>query len=205
MSDVVIVDPGVSNIDSVARAVELCGRRPVIAEDAGPISYADHLILPGVGAFPDGMRGLHTRGLIEALSDRVLGHGVPFLGICLGMQLLATCGTEVEETPGLGWIDATVTRMVPTATDRRVPHVGWNEVRIARANELFGQIASGRDFYFVHSYRMVCRDFANVLATTPYCGGVVSAVQRANVFGVQFHLEKSQRAGLELLRNFLDL
>ncbi len=204
MLKVAIVDYGMGNLDSVARAVEECGGKAFITSQSQDLETATHIILPGVGAFPAGMRNIRARGLDRILSEQVLAKRIPCLGICLGMQLLATRGYEVEETEGLGWIPGEVRRLQPQGPDDRIPHVGWNAVTPQRPSPLFREIPVGKDFYFVHSYRFACADPQDELATTPYCGGFTSAVARGNILGVQFHPEKSQRAGLQLLRNFLD-
>lgn len=203
MKTVAIVDYGMGNLDSVARALEECGGRPVVTHQAADLKRASLIVLPGVGAFADGMRNIRRLGLDEVLREHVLEQGVPFLGLCLGMQLLATNGTEGEEIAGLGWIPGEVHRLRRETPGTRIPHVGWNEVVCTRPSPLFEGIPPGKDFYFVHSYHFVCRDEAHVLARTDYAGGFVSAVARDNIFGVQFHPEKSQRAGFQLLKNFL--
>ena len=200
---VAIVDYGMCNLDSVRRAFEEVGARPFVTDDPGDLDAADRIVLPGVGAFPDAMRNLRARGLDEALAKQVCDEGAPFLGVCLGMQLMAAVGDEVEPTEGLGWIDARCVRFAPTAADPRVPHVGWNEVTPAADSPLFEGIPPRADFYFVHSFHVECASGHDVLATTPYCGGFASAVHRGLAFGVQFHPEKSQGWGLRLLRNFL--
>ena len=205
MKAVTIIDYGMGNLDSVARAVEECGGTPLVTDRAEDIEKATHLILPGVGAFPDGIRNLKQRSLDEILRDQVVGGQIPFLGICLGMQMLATRGWEGGETEGLGWIEGEVQRLEPLGEDTRIPHIGWNEVALTRPSALFAGVDSGRDFYFVHSYHLVCHDKEDVLAMTPYCGGFVSAVTCGQIFGVQFHPEKSQRLGFQVLRNFLAL
>lgn len=197
-----VVDYGMCNLDSVRRALEEAGGRPFVTDDPADLDAADRIVLPGVGAFPDAMRNLRDRGLDDALRKQVVDDGVPFLGVCLGMQLLAATGHEGEPAEGLGWIDAEVTRLTPVAGER-VPHVGWNEVYPAGPSPLFAGIPDGTDFYFVHSFHVRCADGDDVLATTPYCGAFTSAVARGHVFGVQFHPEKSQRHGIRLLRNFL--
>jgi glutamine amidotransferase len=210
---VAIVDYGMCNLDSVRRAFEEIGARAFVTDDAVGLERADRIVLPGVGAFPDAMANLRARGLDDALAKQVLEGGAPFLGVCLGMQLLAGIGHEGQTIDGLGWLDAEVTRLRPAPDgDRveRVPHIGWNEVDVAatadrEAAALFAGIPARADFYFVHSFHVACRDARDVLATTPYCGGFVSAIARGNVFATQFHPEKSQQHGLRLLRNFLDL
>lgn len=201
MQLVAIVDYGMCNLDSVARAIEECGGRPVVTADPAELARAERIILPGVGAFPDGMRQLHERGLVEPLRQQAR-QGIPLLGICLGMQLLADTGWEGSETPGLGLIGGRVRRLDPAAGER-IPHVGWNELQLVRNSPLFEGLHSGADFYFVHSFHLEAKDTAAVTAWTPYCGRFASAVQRGAVYGVQFHPEKSQRLGFAVLRNFL--
>jgi glutamine amidotransferase len=203
MRSIAIIDYGMCNLDSVARAVEECGGEPMVTDDPRALESASHIILPGVGSFTDAMGQLRERGFDTALPEVVLGRGTPFLGICLGMQLMASKGTEGGDTPGLGLIEGEVRRLVPDRAETRIPHVGWNEVTPLRANPLFQGIAAGKDFYFVHSFHLACQRPEDVLARTPYCGGFVSAVSRANVFGVQFHPEKSQKPGFQLLRNLI--
>lgn len=205
MSTVAIVDYGMCNLDSIARAVEECGGNPLITDEPKDLERAAHIILPGVGAFPDAMRNLRERSLDRVLNEQVLGSNIPFLGICLGMQLLASKGWEVEETEGLGWIPGEVLRLDPGGSRERVPHVGWNEVYPTRDSPLFAGVRPGADFYFVHSFHVAASEPETVLGRTPYCGDFVSAVQRDNVFAVQFHPEKSQKAGFQVLRNFLAL
>jgi len=205
MNRVAIVDYGMGNLDSVARAVEECGGDPVVTDRAADLETANRIILPGVGAFPEGMRNIRFRSLDRILREQVADKGIPLLGICLGMQLLASRGLEGGETEGLGFIDGEVRRLVPGGEDVRIPHVGWNEVVVEGDPPLFRGIQPGKDFYFVHSYHFCCTRREDVLARTPYCGGFVAAVGRGPVFGVQFHPEKSQRTGFRLLRNFLGL
>jgi len=207
VNTVAIVDYGMCNLDSVRRAVEECGGRAVVTDEGGDLDAADRIILPGVGAFPEAMANLRDRELDKILTEQVIEKQAPFLGICLGMQLMAVAGLEVEPTDGLGWVPATVRRLEPTATDRRVPHMGWNEVDPQPGCPLFEGIARGTDFYFVHSFHVATDGPSSVVATTPYCGGFTSAIQGPSdlVFGVQFHPEKSQKAGFAVLRNFLAL
>jgi len=202
---VAVVDYGVGNLDSVERALDECGARPTVTADAGEIERADAIVVPGVGAFARGMAGLRSRGLDEVLTERARAQGVPLLGLCLGMQLLAAGSDESPGVPGLGWFDAAVRRLTSNGDLERVPHVGWNELRIERDCHLLANIPSGTDFYFVHSYYVDCADEGDVIATTPYCTGFPSVIGRGNVWGVQFHPEKSQRAGFRLLQNFLEI
>lgn len=204
MAKVAIVDYGMGNLDSVRRAVEECGGMPLIAKEPLDLQTATHIILPGVGAFPQGIGNLRKRGFAKELENQVLGNKIPFLGICLGMQLLAGKGWEVQETEGLGFLEGEVKRLTPIG-DERVPHIGWDEVMLTRQSSLFTDLPSGKDFYFVHSFHLVCEREQDIIATTPYCGGFVSAVNKDNIFGVQFHPEKSQGAGFQMLVNFLKI
>jgi imidazole glycerol-phosphate synthase subunit HisH len=205
MSKIAIVDYGMCNLDSVARAIEMCGGKPVVTDRPEDLGSATHIILPGVGAFRDAMFNLRRRGLDVILRKEVVENNIPFLGICLGMQLLAIRSWEGGENTGLGWLDGEVRRLEPKGQDYRIPHIGWNEVNFGQDAPLFRGIASGKDFYFVHSYHFRCRDAGDVMAYTPYCGGFVSAVRTGHILGVQFHPEKSQRVGLQLLNNFMTL
>lgn len=205
MTSVAIVDFGLCNLDSISRAVSECGGTPVVSNRPEDLTDSSHVILPGVGTFADAVENLHSAGLVGAMTEKVIEKGAPFLGICLGMQLLAENGAENGDTTGLGWIKGAVKRLIPVDEGERVPHVGWNEVTPGRSSRLFDGIADGTDFYFVHGYHFECGDPANVLANTPYCGGFVSAVNHENIFGVQFHPEKSQKNGFQLLRNFLSI
>jgi glutamine amidotransferase len=199
---VAIVDYGMGNLDSVSRAVEECGGRPLVTSDPRDLTAAAAVILPGVGAFAKGMRNIRDRGLDEILVEDVAPNGVPLLGLCLGMQLLASEGSEGDDTSGLGLVPGRVERI--DAPGLRVPHVGWNEVHQTCEHPLFRSIRSGADFYFVHSYALFCDDPGDVIATVPYGGDLVAGVARGTVAGVQFHPEKSQRTGFQMLRNFLD-
>jgi glutamine amidotransferase len=203
MNRVGVIDYGMCNLDSVARAVQECGGEPVVSGHPHELAGADRLILPGVGAFADAMWQIRQRGLDAFLHEQVLGKGVPLLGICLGMQLLARKGWEGGETEGLGIVEGEVRRLLPTGDDSRIPHVGWNEVEPLYQSPLFAGITPRTDFYFVHSYHVCPSGAGDALARTPYAGGFVSAVARGSVFGVQFHPEKSQRPGFRVLKNFL--
>lgn len=205
MKKVAIVNYGMGNLDSVARAVEECGGDPLITQEAADFAVANFVILPGVGSFAMAMKNIRERHLDAILQEQVVEGGIPFLGICLGMQILATRGWEGGETPGLGWIQGEVRRLVPPGPEIRIPHVGWNEVHPQQPTALFQDIPSGKDFYFVHSYHFVCDRPENVLAVTPYCGQFTAAIAQDNIFGVQFHPEKSQRPGFQVLKNFLAL
>lgn len=204
MQRIAIVDHGLCNVDSMWRAVEECGAKGDITSDPADLAHADKIVLPGVGSFADAMDVLVRTGLADAIREHVSVNGVPLLGVCLGMQLLAGTGTEVRSTAGLGLIDADVVRLVASERAERIPHVGWNEVDPRLDHAVFAGIPAAADFYFVHSFHVVCNDPGDVLATTPYCGGFTSAVAREHVVGTQFHPEKSQVHGLRLLRNFVE-
>jgi glutamine amidotransferase len=200
-----IVDYGLGNLTSVAGAVAKLGFEPVVTSDGARLEAADKLILPGVGAFTDGMTNLQARGLIDILNELVVKRRKPILGICLGFQLLGLSSSEFGETAGLGWIDAPVTRLQPKDTSLRVPHVGWNDLSQTRPDcVLFDGVDDGALFYFVHSYRMETPPDGSQVGTCDYGGAFTAAVQKGNVFGTQFHPEKSQQAGLSLLQNYLE-
>jgi imidazole glycerol-phosphate synthase subunit HisH len=201
--DVVIINYGMGNVDSVKRAIEECGGSAVVSNDTETLSTATHIILPGVGNFKTGMEHLKAYDLISQLEEQVIHGKKPFLGICLGMQLLADTGWESGETRGLGWIHGEVKRFLPHNDSIRIPHIGWNEVHFTRDSPLFAGIESGKDFYFVHSYHfMGCRN-EEILGTTPYGYNFPSVVNKGNIYGVQFHPEKSQKTGFDLIKNFL--
>ena len=203
MNKIAIVDYGMGNIDSVARAVEEAGGSPLITDKEYDFETATSIILPGVGSFCKGARNIRQKGLDEILSRQVIKNKIPFLGICLGMQLLATTGFEEEETLGLGWIEGEVVKLFPKEKSERIPHIGWNEANPRKTSILFRDIPVGKDFYFVHSYHFVVKHEQYILATTDFCGKFVSAIQKDNIFGVQFHPEKSLDFGLKLIKNFL--
>jgi imidazole glycerol-phosphate synthase subunit HisH len=199
---VLVVDYGMGNLASVARALEDCGARVVVSSECDAVHAAERIVLPGVGAFPDAMQRLHSAGWVAALRDAAGARRLPIFGICLGMQLLADEGEEGKPVRGLGLIPGAVRRVAPAAGER-VPHVGWNEVSHARGDTLLADIPDGEDFYFVHAYHFVCADPGDIAATTPFGGGIASVISRRNVYGAQFHPEKSSRPGRQMLRNFL--
>ncbi len=204
MLPVVIIDYGMGNLGSVVRAVEECHHQPFVTNDPEDLKKASHIILPGVGSFTNGMHNIRELGFDSALRLQAVDNSVPLLGICLGMQLLANRGFEGGQTEGLGFIPGEVKRLQPQAEAERIPHIGWNEVVIRPGAFLFNGIQSGRDFYFVHSYHFIPKDQDFIIASTPYCGEFVSAIGSKNIFGVQFHPEKSLRLGLTFLKNFLN-
>jgi glutamine amidotransferase len=204
VSAVAIVDYGMGNLDSVARAVEECGGRAFIADRPEALADAAAVILPGVGAFGRGMENLESRGFVRALREDVVDREVPLLGVCLGMQLLAARSEEHGDNAGLGFIEGEVVRLEP-APGLPVPHVGWNNVDQRRPSRLLDGVPSGADFYFVHSYHFVPVHEEDVVATTDYGRPLVAVVEHGSIWGVQFHPEKSQRRGLALLSAFLGI
>lgn len=201
--NVLVIDYGMGNLGSVRRAFEECGATVTVSSNPDDLARADRIVLPGVGAFPEGIGQLRAAGWPAPLNEALKNPAVSLLGICLGMQLLATLGHEGETTPGLGIIPGEVVRLTPEDPSERIPHVGWNEVHVSRSNPLTAGIADGTDFYFVHSYRFVAKDASHVFATSPYCGCFPSIVGRENVMGTQFHPEKSSKPGFQIIRNFL--
>ncbi len=210
---VAIIDYGSGNLHSAAKAFERAARDGGFAasiqvtSDPDAVSRADRIVLPGVGAFPDCRAGLLAiAGMAEALEEGVREKGKPFLGICVGMQLLAERGLEHHETPGLGWIKGTVTTIKPSDPALKIPHMGWNNLALGRPHPVFEGLATGengQNAYFVHSFHLVASDAQDVIATTDYGGALTAAVGRDTVVGVQFHPEKSQTFGLRLISNFL--
>jgi len=201
-ANIVIVDYGMGNIRSVHNALVRMGGHVSTSHRAEELLAADALVLPGVGAFGEAVANLKARELIEPILHAVKDQGKPLLGICLGMQLLADGSEERGSSRGLSLIPGEVKR-IPVPPGLRLPHIGWNSLTFRRKEPLFADAIEGDAYYFVHSYHFVC-DAADVAATTDYGGNVVAAVQRGNVFGVQFHPERSQSKGLALLGNFVD-
>lgn len=201
---IAMIDIGMGNLRSVENAVRRHGVDVWRAATVEALSGADAYILPGVGAFCEAMRRLSATGLDRALTRDVVGAGRPFLGICLGMQLIARHSDERGGADGLGWLDGRWVRLTG-GPNCPVPHVGWNEVKVTKSSPLFTGLADGVHFYFDHSYRYVDGS-ADSIAELDYAGEqVVSAIQRGNISAVQFHPERSQRAGATLLANFLDM
>jgi glutamine amidotransferase len=209
---VAVIDVGSGNLRSVEKALERAisdaglNARVEVTSHADSIRQATHVVLPGVGAFADCMRGLVSiPGIVEALGEQVLRGGKPFLGICVGMQLMASVGREHGDCNGLNWIPGDVVRLQPSDAGLKVPHMGWNELSLIRAHAVFGSQdnASPLHAYFVHSFHFVPKDENDIIAVTEHGGRVVAAVGRNNIIGTQFHPEKSQAFGLELLTRFV--
>jgi glutamine amidotransferase len=241
---IAVIDYGAGNLRNVCKALEHVGARPELTSDAGELTRADKLVLPGVGAFADCLRGLQSRGLAEPLRQLALD-GKPLLGICVGMQLLLDVGEEMGAWPGLGLIGGRVVRfqfdpppdaaganlqpstlnpqpstfnpqpstsnpqpsilnLQPSTFNLKVPHIGWNQIHPAGDHPLLRGVLPGSYAYFVHSYYPVVNDPAHVAATTDYGFNFASVIARDNVWGLQFHPEKSQDVGLQMLRNFVE-
>lgn len=213
MQSVVIIDYGSGNLHSAAKAFERAARESEadaaikVSASAADVLAADRVVLPGVGAFADCKRGLEALpGMREALARAVIERGRPFLGICVGMQLMATRGLEFEVTEGLGWIPGEVGPIQPSDKRLKIPHMGWNTLDAGHPHPLLDGLATGPaglHAYFVHSYHLRAADPGLVVATTSYGGPVTAMVARDNMAGTQFHPEKSQTLGLKLIANFL--
>ena len=212
MSLVTIIDYGAGNLHSAAKAFErmaaVVGDITVeVTADPERVRRADRIMLPGVGAFADCKAGLDAvPGMVEVLDERVIKGGTPFLGVCVGMQLMASEGREKTVTAGLGWIPGAVQAITPADAALKVPHMGWNTISITRPHAIFENIQdgpAGLHAYFVHSYHLVTESPDTLLATTDYGGALTAVVGRDNMVGTQFHPEKSQALGLQLIENFL--
>jgi glutamine amidotransferase len=210
---VAIVDYGSGNLHSAAKAFERAARdagldQPiVVTSDPDVVARADRVVLPGVGAFADCRHGLDAvPGMVEALDQAVRRNGHPFIGICVGMQLLAERGREYEATDGLGWIAGEVDRITPSDPDLKIPHMGWNTLDVVRPHPLLDGLTlgpQGLNAYFVHSFALNPSQRGDLVAQADYGGAVTAIVGRDNIIGTQFHPEKSQRLGLRLIANFL--
>jgi glutamine amidotransferase len=208
---VAIIDYGSGNLRSAAKAFERAavesgsGQSILVTADPAAVRKAGRIVLPGVGAFADCKKGLGALpGMVEALEECVLKQGVPFLGICVGMQLLASYGHEHGDHEGLGWIGGEVEHITPVDPGLKIPHMGWNELQFEPGSHpLLAGLAPGAHAYFVHSYAFRAYDQTHVLATVDYGGPINALIGRDNIAGTQFHPEKSQQAGLHLIANFL--
>ena len=203
MPTLTIVDYGAGNLRNVQKAIEHLGGRGIISASPDDISRAEALILPGVGHFQAGMASLKASGLDQAVRSAVLEGGSSLLGICLGMHLIAREGHEGGLAPGLDLLPMSIRLIESDQPGFRLPHIGWNEVEHHPNSLLFVDVPPKPDFFFVHSYHAVCPDDSVLQATCPFAGGITAAVERAPLFAVQFHPEKSQRFGLQVLQNFL--
>lgn len=213
MQRVAIIDYGSGNLHSAAKAFERAARESaanaqiLVTADPRVVAAADRIVLPGVGAFADCKRGLEAvPGMRDALEKAVRAHGRPFLGICVGMQLMATRGLEFEVTDGLGWIAGEVRAIEPSDPDLKIPHMGWNTLDVVNPHPLLAGIETGEHglhAYFVHSYQLVPENRGAIVAETNYGGPVTAMVAKDNMAGTQFHPEKSQTLGLKLIADFL--
>jgi glutamine amidotransferase len=207
MPTVALIDYGSGNLASAAKALARAANgKSEIVTTADPeiVLGAERVVLPGVGAFADCMRGLNAvPGMVEALREKVLKEGAPFLGICVGMQLLATVGVEFGRHAGLGWIAGEVVRITPDDPQLKIPHMGWNELKVLHKHPLLKGIETGAHAYFVHSFQLRTALPEDLIATTDYGGPLTAMVSNENIAGTQFHPEKSQATGLKLLENFL--
>jgi len=202
---VLIVDYGMGNIHSVRRRMDQAGAQCSVSSSPEVVLQAEKLILPGVGHFGRAMQNLQDSGLVDALNEAVLHRKTPVLGICLGMQLMAG-HSEEGDADGLGWFDGTVTRFrVEDRLRYKVPHMGWNQARQMKQSPLLKGIPDNSEFYFVHSYHFLANEAADVLTETDYSYLFASAIEKDNIFGVQFHPEKSHDAGTLLLKNFIGI
>ena len=202
MTNVILIDAGTGNLRSVQKALETVGANVERTSDPGRVLSAERVVLPGVGAFGDFMTGLRSLELEDAIK-RLAKQGIPLLGICVGMQALFDAGEEMGNHEGLGLLRGRVMRFADSL-DVKIPHTGWNQVEISNETPLFRGIAPDAYAYFNHSYHCRAQDLSDVVATTKYGIGFACAVQHENIFGVQFHPEKSQAVGLQILRNFLE-
>ncbi len=217
---IAIIDYGAGNLYSVFNALRYIGERAdiILAKTGNDLARASHIILPGVGSFATCMQGLQAlSGMIDALEQKVLYDNTPFLGICVGMQMLFEYSEENGVYTGLGWLEGAVKPLhdnmpdtkcnakISAADKLRIPHMGWNELNIVKNNALFADLKNGEHVYFVHSYHCLPADNDIVTATVEYGVNVVAAINKANIMAVQFHPEKSYKAGLQLLSNFLNV
>lgn len=202
--NVALIDYGAGNLHSVHNALKAVGANVSVTADANAVRAADRIVLPGVGSFMACAAGLRAiPDMVEAMTERVQVGGAPFLGICVGMQLLSDCGLEHGTTPGLGWIPGKVQRIETTDAAIKIPHMGWNDVALLPHAKTHAVIEDG-EAYFLHSYHFAAENPADIAAMTDHGGGLVAAVARGNVLGVQYHPEKSQAYGLALLERFLE-
>ncbi len=200
---VAIIDYDAGNIKSVEKAVIALGEETIVTRDHNAILNADHVILPGVGAFGDAMEKLHRYELVEIIR-KVIDKGTPFLGICLGLQLLFESSEESEGVSGLGILSGKILR-IPEKKDIKIPHIGWNSLRYPNEGRLFCGLQEGAYVYFVHSYFLQAKEPEIVKAVTEYSALIHASVEKDNIFACQFHPEKSSEVGMKILRNFLDV
>lgn len=205
----VIVDYGSGNLHSAQKAFQRMAQETgsgtvEVTSDPDVVRRADRVVLPGDGAFPACRKELFDhRGLFEAIEETVISGGRPFMGICIGMQMMASCGMEYSETLGFNWIEGTVEAITPSDSALKVPHMGWNDLMLSQPHPVFEGVKTGDHAYFVHSFQFKVTNPAHLLAHTDYGGAVTAVVGRDTIIGTQFHPEKSQATGLKLIANFL--
>ena len=202
---IVIVDYRTGNLNSIKRTLDRIGSLSIISSQLNDVARADKLILPGVGHFAKAMANLKELGLLDALNEAVLTKRKPVLGICLGMELMAI-RSEEGDTPGLQWLDAEAVRFnTSAAAHHKVPHMGWNHIQIKKVSALMKRVDDLSEFYFAHSYHLKINHRSDLISETEYGVSFPSAVERNNIFGVQYHPEKSHRTGVQVLKNFIDM
>lgn len=201
---VTIPDLSIGNLAAVANMVHRIGGEAIITSKPTDLKNAQRIILAGVGAFDTGMRALEEEGWLEPLKKIKNEGQVPILGICLGMQLMCR-SSEEGKLPGIGWFNADVKKIIPSNSEIKVPHMGWNTVQVQKSNSLIPDNAEEQRFYFVHSYHAVCTEPQDVLASTFYGCELTAGISKQNIYGMQFHPEKSHRFGLSLIKNFLEI
>jgi len=202
MKDVILIDAGTGNLRSVQKALETVGANVLLTGDPQKVLSGKRVVLPGVGAFGNFISGLRAIGLDNALKE-IVGRGIPLLGICVGMQALFEIGEEMGDHEGLGFLRGTVLKF-DDSLSIKIPHTGWNQLAVKKDVLLFNQVREGAYVYFNHSYYCQVQDFSDVIAETDYGIRYACAVRHENIFGVQFHPEKSQSVGLQILKNFLE-
>lgn len=200
---VLVIDYGMGNLASVKRAFEECGANVFLSDNPADINQATKLLLPGVGSFAMAMDNIKKTGWFDALQDPVLNKKIPILGVCLGMQLLADEGEEHGITSGLGFIPGSIKKL--DGFGIRIPHVGWNEITKQKDDKILARLNDGTDFYFVHSYYFHTKNTEDISATTPYGEDFPSVISHENIYGTQFHPEKSGFAGFQIIKNFIAL
>ena len=200
-----IIDCGLGNIHSISKCIVNLGFKNNIINKPKDLIDCNKIIFPGVGSFSKAMEIITNDGWIPYLNKKIIDEKTKFLGICLGMQILADEGFEIKKCNGLGFISGSVISLDELGCKETIPHIGWNNVEIKRKNILFNNIVNNSDFYFNHSYAMRCNDESNIIGTTDHQINVVASVNKGNIFGTQFHPEKSFSAGQRILKNFLEL
>ena len=203
MKNICIIDYGLGNLASIFNAIKKIEKNVKVSNDIGDIKNSTHIILPGVGSYKAGMQGLINRNLVEILSNEVLKKKKPFLGICLGMQLLSSSSDEGESISGLNWIEGRVVKINSDDKSIKIPHMGWNDVKISNNSKLYKKAENNSSFYFVHSYHFVPKDKTIISGTCEHGSQLVASIEKDNIFATQFHPEKSHDIGTELLMNFL--